>query len=68
MPKVDEPLPPLSYKAVSSKESETKEDFYKKTLARLEKIQSHLDTAPRSSRLKGKVCIITGAGSLKGIG
>ncbi|KAK7692944.1 hypothetical protein QCA50_004585 [Cerrena zonata] len=67
MPKSDE-LPPLSYKAVSSKDSSSKEDFYKKTLARLDKIQSHLETAPRSSRLKGKVCIITGAGSLRGIG
>lgn len=44
------------------------EDFYKKTLARLEKIQTHLETTPRGSRLKGKVCIITGVGSLKGIG
>ena len=43
-------------------------EMYKKTLARLEKIQSHLETAPRSGRLKDKVCIITGVGSLKGIG
>jgi len=44
------------------------EDFYKQTVFRLQKIQSHLETAPRGSRLQGKVCIITGVGSLKGIG
>lgn len=44
------------------------DDFRKRTLARLESVKSHLDTAPRASRLKDKVCIITGAGSLKGIG
>ncbi|KAF8530492.1 sex determination protein tasselseed-2 [Hysterangium stoloniferum] len=41
---------------------------YKTTLARLDKIQSHLTKAPPTPRLKGKVCIITGVGSLKGIG
>lgn len=44
------------------------EENFKKTLARLAKIQSHLSDTPRTSRLKGRVCIITGAGSLKGIG
>jgi len=44
------------------------EEFYKKTIARLEKIQSHLETAPRGLRLKGKVCVVTGVGSPKGIG
>jgi hypothetical protein len=44
------------------------DETYKHTLARIQKIQSHLDNAPRGSRLKGKVCIITGVGSLKGIG
>ena len=44
------------------------DEFYKKTLARLEKIQSHLEQAPRTGRLKDKVCIVTGVGSLKGIG
>ncbi|KAF7321658.1 hypothetical protein MKEN_00687000 [Mycena kentingensis (nom. inval.)] len=43
-------------------------EFYKNTKARLAKIQSHLDTAPRSSRLKDKVAVVTGVGSLKGIG
>ncbi|KAI0779637.1 NAD-P-binding protein [Fomes fomentarius] len=36
--------------------------------ARLESIRSHLQNSPRGSRLKDKVCIITGVGSLKGIG
>ncbi|KAF8070553.1 hypothetical protein FPV67DRAFT_1668401 [Lyophyllum atratum] len=44
------------------------EDFYKVTTDRIKKIQSQLATAPRGTRLKGKVCIITGVGSLKGIG
>ncbi|EJF65174.1 NAD(P)-binding protein [Dichomitus squalens LYAD-421 SS1] len=44
------------------------EEFRKRTLARLDSIRSHLQTVPRTSRLKGKVCIITGVGSLKGIG
>lgn len=44
------------------------EEFYKRTVARIDIIQKHLSTAPRSSRLKDKVCIITGVGSLKGIG
>jgi hypothetical protein len=47
---------------------DTAEEFYKKTVARVDKIQKHLSAAPRSSRLKDKVCIITGVGSLKGIG
>ena len=45
-----------------------KQEAYKRTLARIEKIQTHLSNAPRGSRLKDKVCIITGVGSLKGIG
>jgi hypothetical protein len=44
------------------------EESYKRTLARLEKIQNHLARAPRAGRVKGKVCIVTGVGSLKGIG
>ncbi|KIK67297.1 hypothetical protein GYMLUDRAFT_37381 [Collybiopsis luxurians FD-317 M1] len=44
------------------------DEFLKSSLARIQKIQSHLDTSPRGTRMKGKVCIITGAGSLKGIG
>ena len=38
------------------------------TLRRLAKIQGHLSTRPRSERLKDKVCIVTGVGSLTGIG
>lgn len=44
------------------------DDFRKRTLARLDSIKNHLQTSPRGSRLKDKVCVITGAGSLKGIG
>ena len=41
---------------------------YEKTLARIENIKSHLSRTPRGGKLKGKVCIITGVDSLKGIG
>ncbi|KAI0344740.1 3-oxoacyl-reductase [Trametopsis cervina] len=44
------------------------QEFRDRTLARLKSIQGHLDKTPRSGRLHGKVCIITGVGSLKGIG
>ena len=44
------------------------EDFAAQTRARLETIKTHLETAPRSGKLRGKTCVITGAGSLKGIG
>ena len=44
------------------------DEFRKRTLARLESIRSHLHNSPRGTRLKDKVCIITGVGSLKGIG
>jgi len=53
---------------MSNKSRDQLAETYKKTAARLNKIQSHLLTAPRSQRLKDKVCIITGVGSLKGIG
>ncbi|KAH9895235.1 NAD-P-binding protein [Cubamyces lactineus] len=46
----------------------TNDDFRKRTLARLESVRSHLQTRPRCGRLSGKVCVITGVGSLKGIG
>jgi len=51
----------------ASKPLAPKQD-YSNAVARIEKIKSHLDHAPRGSKLKGKVCIITGVGSLKGIG
>ncbi|CAO1621135.1 unnamed protein product [Parajaminaea phylloscopi] len=41
---------------------------YDATLRRLAHIQGHLARRPRSGRLDGKVCIVTGAGSLTGIG
>jgi hypothetical protein len=44
------------------------EEVYKRTLARIEKIQGHLTSAPRAGRMKDKVCIVTGVGSIKGIG
>ncbi|GJE95067.1 SDR family oxidoreductase [Phanerochaete sordida] len=44
------------------------DEFYRRTVARLQKIQTHLETAPRAGRLRDKVCIVTGVGSLKGIG
>ncbi|KII92970.1 hypothetical protein PLICRDRAFT_37783 [Plicaturopsis crispa FD-325 SS-3] len=56
-----------SYSKIGSK-APGAEALYNKTVARIGKIQSHLSTAPRGNRLKGKVCIITGVGSLKGIG
>lgn len=46
----------------------TDDEFYKSTAARINKIKSHLSQAPRGTRLQDKVCIITGVGSLKGIG
>ncbi|RDB24804.1 3-oxoacyl-[acyl-carrier-protein] reductase FabG [Hypsizygus marmoreus] len=44
------------------------EELYKVTTARLQKIQSQLADAPQGIRLKDKICVITGVGSLKGIG
>ncbi len=44
------------------------EDFTKKTTARIEQIRSQFCKTPRGMKLKNKVCIITGVGSLKGIG
>ncbi|KAH9935338.1 uncharacterized protein B0H18DRAFT_975430 [Fomitopsis serialis] len=43
-------------------------DFASRSAARLEQIQSQLQAKPRGNRLKGKVCIITGVGSIAGIG
>ncbi|KAI0062914.1 sex determination protein tasselseed-2 [Artomyces pyxidatus] len=44
------------------------EEHHRRTVSRIQKIQSHLSEAPRGIQLKDKVCIITGVGSLKGIG
>jgi len=43
-------------------------EHYRHTVVRLARIKSHLETAPRTGKLEGKVAIVTGAGSLKGIG
>ena len=37
-------------------------------MVRLARIKSHLETAPRTGKLEGKVAIVTGVSSLKGIG
>lgn len=47
---------------------EQQKQAYSATLQRLERIRNHLDKRPRSGRLSGKVAIITGCGSLAGIG
>ncbi|KAH7888411.1 NAD(P)-binding protein [Phlebopus sp. FC_14] len=52
----------------SSGFSPSAEEHYQRTLTRIEQIQSHLKNSPRGIRLKGKTCIITGVGSLYGIG
>lgn len=44
------------------------DEHYKKTVARISQIQSQFSEAPRGTRLKDKVCVVTGVGSLKGIG
>lgn len=48
--------------------NEQQKKAYEVTLQRLERIRNHLDKRPRSGRLSGKVAIITGCGSLAGIG
>jgi pantothenate synthetase len=44
------------------------QEHYAVTTARIKQIQSQLDGSVRAGKLKGKVCIVTGVGSLKGIG
>jgi len=41
---------------------------YERTVTRLDKLTEQVASAPRGKTLAGKVCIITGVGSLKGIG
>ncbi|KAI9442202.1 sex determination protein tasselseed-2 [Lactarius indigo] len=41
---------------------------YSRAVSRLVEIQTRLATAPRTGKLSGKVAVITGVGSLKGIG
>lgn len=49
-------------------QTSTAEEHYATTTARMKQLQSHLDTAVRAGKLQDKVCIVTGVGSLKGIG
>ncbi|KAF8875296.1 hypothetical protein BD779DRAFT_1629887 [Infundibulicybe gibba] len=44
------------------------EEVYRTTTARIEQLKSQLANTPRGKRLNKKVCVITGVGSLKGIG
>jgi hypothetical protein len=53
---------------MTSERSTTPPEHYQRTVARIAKIQSHLTTVQRTCKLKGKVVIITGVNSLKGIG
>ena len=57
-----------STKQPTIKQLASPQEHYKRTVARIAKIQSHLATTPRTGKLKGKVAIVTGVGSLKGIG
>ncbi|KAF7306152.1 hypothetical protein HMN09_00770500 [Mycena chlorophos] len=57
-----------SYARTTSSNTTNAAAYYEATKERLAKIQSHLSESPRGTRLKGKVCIVTGVGSLKGIG
>lgn len=41
---------------------------YERSVARLKKVAKQVEDASRGESLKGRVCIITGVGSLKGIG
>jgi hypothetical protein len=50
------------------KQSASPQERYRHNAVRLAKIKSHLETAPRTGKLKGKVAIVTGVGSLNGIG
>lgn len=51
-----------------SDKQELQKKAYEATQERLEQIKSHLDRRLRSGRLAGKVAIVTGCGSLSGIG
>jgi hypothetical protein len=50
------------------KQSVSPQEHFKRTVTRLARIQSHLATAARTGKLRGKVAVVTGVGSLKGIG
>ena len=57
-----------AFSSIGSKKSGSDQEHYKRTVARIESIQSHISQSPRRMRLKDKVCVITGVGSMKGIG
>jgi hypothetical protein len=57
-----------AFSSIGSKKSGSDQEHYKRTVARIESIQSHISKSPRRMRLKDKVCVITGVGSMKGIG
>jgi hypothetical protein len=50
------------------KKSKSPEEHYATTTARIKQIQSQFENSIRSFKLKDKVCVITGVGSMKGIG
>jgi len=49
-------------------QSKSAQEQYAVTTARIKQIQSQLDSSIRAGKLRGKVCVVTGVGSLKGIG
>lgn len=53
---------------MAQNKEEQQKKVYAATLERLDRIRNHLDKRPRSGRLSGKVAIITGCGSVSGIG
>lgn len=53
---------------VQPKTSEALQEAQKRTLARLSKIQEQFTATKGSGRFAGKVAILTGVGSEKGIG
>ncbi|KAG9002233.1 hypothetical protein FRB94_004048 [Tulasnella sp. JGI-2019a] len=58
------------YKQVDSKLKleGTPEERYARTKKRLESLQNQLTRRAKGDKLSGKVCVVTGVGSLKGIG
>ncbi|KAK7005614.1 hypothetical protein R3P38DRAFT_3038566 [Favolaschia claudopus] len=53
----------MSYSKTRTATQQPAQEFYETTKARIRKIQSHLANSPRGTRLKDKVCIITGVGA-----
>ena len=61
-------MAPTKQPVLQLQQSVSVQEHYNRTVSRLASIQSHLATAPRTGKLRGKVAIVTGVGSLKGIG